>query len=269
MVQLNGERTAAVSSQEAAGDAAAKIVKRAVPTIEVDAILFRAANEFTSDEDARYYLQGVYVQPHPEKGALLTATDGYRLICIHDENGQCSEAAIVVVEGKAFNGVKVNKKKPDERPRLKLDAAGHVVLGTYRSLESAIIDATYPDYARVLKPVVKSLKKGIFGAASLRHEYLVGFSRVAALISSLTAIRLISTGESEPAVILFDGAPHAFGILMPMRTAIQNGMPAFMRSVLEPPPVPVAPPAAAKPKPKKKPAPKAAARPKARNLRRK
>lgn len=232
-------------------DAAAK-PKKKIPKIEVNAVLFRAANEFTSNEDTRYYLQGVYVQPHPEKGALLTATDGHRLICIHDETGECSEAAIVIVESN-LAGIKIDKKKPDAIPRLRLDADGHVIVGTYRSLESAIIDATYPDYARVLLPVVKALQKGVFAPASFRHDYLLGFSRVADTIGSdKKAIRLISTAESEPALILFEGAPHAFGILMPMRANCQNGMPAWMRPILEPLQAPPSPPpsAAAAPSPR-------------------
>jgi hypothetical protein len=265
----------AVIGHPAAEDAVPPKPVPKIPRIDVNAILFRAANECVSDEDTRYYLQGVYVQPHPDKGVLLTATDGHRLVCIHDESGSCDKAAIIIVEDRAFAGVKIDKKKPDEIPRLKLDADGHVVVGTYRGVESAIIDGTYPDYPRVLTPIVAALKKGAYVPASYKHEYLVSFGRIVSLITSGShAIRLISTGEADASLILFEGAAHAFGILMPMRTNCQNGMPAFMRPVLEPPKPPAAPPAEAAPapkakvraKPKKKPAakPKKSRRAKAR-----
>jgi hypothetical protein len=245
----------------AAEDASPPKAKKTIPTIDVNAILFHAANICRSTEDIRYYLNGVYVQPHPNGGVLLVATDGHRLVCIHDETGSCSEASIVLVDPRGFAGVKVDRKKP-EIPRLKLDAEGHVVVGTYRSIDSAIIDGAFPDYTRVLSPIVAALKLGTYAPASFNHEYLVSFGRISALIcDGKRAIRLIATDESSPALILFEGAPHAFGVLMPMRTSLQNGIPAFMRPVLDPPKSPAAPIAtkkAAKPKRKIAPKPKPA-----------
>lgn len=236
MVHLTTETASAPIVQASADKASTPAkAKSRIPAIDVNAILFRAANECVSDEETRYYLNGVYVQPHPEKGVLLTATDGHRLVCIHDETGSCDGAAVIMVKKAAWYGFKINPKKPLEIPRLRLDDYGHVVVGTYRSLESSIIDATYPDYKRILTPFVEQLKKGISVPASFNHEYLVGFSRIASLISSGSrGMRILSTAENDPCLILFAGAPHAFGILMPMRTNIGNGMPAWMRPVLEP-----------------------------------
>ena len=42
---------------------------------------------FAAKQDARYYLNGFHVKPHPEKGVILTATDGHCLVTIHDEDG--------------------------------------------------------------------------------------------------------------------------------------------------------------------------------------
>ena len=42
---------------------------------------------FASKIDVRYYLNGFHVKPHPEKGVILTATDGHCLVTIHDEDG--------------------------------------------------------------------------------------------------------------------------------------------------------------------------------------
>src|SRR5450759_523711 len=62
---------------------------------------FRAANECRSTEETRYYLNGVYIAPHPDKGVILTATDGHRLISLHDEAGKCSAAKIVNIDPQA------------------------------------------------------------------------------------------------------------------------------------------------------------------------
>lgn len=42
---------------------------------------------FAAKQDPRYFLKGFHVKPHPEKGVILTATDGHCLVTIHDEDG--------------------------------------------------------------------------------------------------------------------------------------------------------------------------------------
>ena len=42
---------------------------------------------FAAKQDVRYYLNGFHVKPHPQKGVILTATDGHCLVTIHDEDG--------------------------------------------------------------------------------------------------------------------------------------------------------------------------------------
>lgn len=42
---------------------------------------------FAAKQDVRYYLNGFHVKPHPEKGVILSATDGHCLVTIHDEDG--------------------------------------------------------------------------------------------------------------------------------------------------------------------------------------
>jgi hypothetical protein len=216
-----------------------------VPKIDVNAILFRAVNECRSYEETRYYINGVYVHPHPEKGVLLIATDGHRLACAHDKSGTCDGDAIIEAHPRAFAGVAVDKKKPDVIPRLRLDADGHLLVGTYRSTRPALIDGTYPAYARVLAPMVKAIQSGTFTPASFNHKYLASFSKIAEIVSAGTrGMRVVSTSEVDAALILIDGAPNIFGALMPMRASMQNGMPAFMRPVLDPLMNPPAPPAA-------------------------
>lgn len=42
---------------------------------------------FMAKEDIRYYLNGFHVKPHPVNGTVLTATNGHRVVTIHDEDG--------------------------------------------------------------------------------------------------------------------------------------------------------------------------------------
>lgn len=43
---------------------------------------------FMAVKDVRYYLNGFHVKPHPDCGVILSATDGHRLVTIHDKDGQ-------------------------------------------------------------------------------------------------------------------------------------------------------------------------------------
>ncbi len=42
---------------------------------------------FMAVNDVRHYLMGFHVKSHPESGVILTATDGHRLVTIHDKDG--------------------------------------------------------------------------------------------------------------------------------------------------------------------------------------
>lgn len=56
---------------------------------------FAAINLFAADQDVRYYLCGVYIEPHPEKGAIIVATNGHVMGMIHDPDGFCAQPIIV------------------------------------------------------------------------------------------------------------------------------------------------------------------------------
>lgn len=209
--------------------------------IDVNAIIFKAVNECRSYEETRYYLNGVYVHPHPIKGVMLVATDGHRMLCAHDETGKCDKAAIVHVDYKHLASVKADKKNPAP-PRLTVDAEGHVIVGTYRSIESAIIDGTYPDYPKVLLPVLKAVRERPSAPGSFNGDYLSAFAKVSKILAatdSYRSMRLVPFGETDPAIILFGSIDNVFGILMPMRSsAVSNLIPLFMKPVLEPDPAP-------------------------------
>lgn len=57
---------------------------------------------FMAINDPRYYLNGFHVKPHPEDGVILTATDGHRLVTIHDKNGM-SDGEYILPISKPLN----------------------------------------------------------------------------------------------------------------------------------------------------------------------
>ncbi len=210
--------------------------------IDVNMNYFRAAAECQSTEETRYYLNGVYISPHPDKGALLTSTDGHRLMVLHDVDGKCSAPKIVKVDPKAIDAraySTICKETPrDATARITVDDDGIVTVGTYRSLKSCFIDGTYPDWPLVVKPVLANAKARKYLPASYNQKYIAAFGRIATMLShdnnQSASIRIISFAENDPSLIRFGNIDHAYGILMPMRASSSNELPIWMKPILEP-----------------------------------
>lgn len=62
----------------------------------VSADLFRRTMMAQSTEETRYYLNGVRIEPCPEGGVLLIATDGHRLLVFRDADGFISGGSATI-----------------------------------------------------------------------------------------------------------------------------------------------------------------------------
>jgi DNA polymerase-3 subunit beta len=107
-----------------------------------------------STEETRYYLNGIYLHATEEKGVKLlraVATDGHRLARID---------LPLPAGAAALQGVIVPRKTVGELRKLLDEASGEVTIGVGESkirfafgdvvLTSKLIDATYPEYERVI-----------------------------------------------------------------------------------------------------------------------
>tara|TARA_R100000951_G_scaffold116755_1_gene130434 strand:- start:1578 stop:2264 length:687 start_codon:yes stop_codon:yes gene_type:complete len=71
---------------------------------------------FAAKNDVRGYLNGFHVKPHPDqRGVILTATDGHRLVTIHDEYGLADDQYILPITKELLAASKKTKTK-DKRP---------------------------------------------------------------------------------------------------------------------------------------------------------
>lgn len=87
--------------------------------INIDTRALRAASIFVSDEETRYYLKGVYIEPSPAGGVIAVAMDGHRLAAIHDPYGVAERPAILAMEWSS-KALKEAKREMTPR-RLDLD----------------------------------------------------------------------------------------------------------------------------------------------------
>ncbi len=199
--------------------------------IKFTASLYRAVSQVKSTEKTRYYLNGVYVQPHVDGGVLLVATDAHRMMVAHDASGTCKVAKIVALPKEAMTTPIVRNNEFVE-----VDADGVATIGVFRSTKTTFIDGTFPDWSRVLTPILNGAKKPSYALAAFNGNYVASFGKIAELLGTdkSSSIQVVSFSDHNPALILFPRSPEAFGILMPMRATLNNAMPAFMRPVMEP-----------------------------------
>lgn len=224
--------------------------------LQFDARLYAAAAICMSKEEKRYYLCGVFVEPHAVKGVTLTTTDGVRLICIHDESGSADESAIIALSADAL---KACKAKVSRQAQLcgavrvvTVDGADAIVseiatdnstgekteIGKVAISQKCRVDGTFPDYRRVVPRDLLGARNTTLGAgknADPGHfdaRQLSSLCDVAEMLSDAreSAVRVVCADASSPALILFSGAPYAFGVLMPVKGAEGCDVPAWLNA---------------------------------------
>lgn len=208
--------------------------------LRFNANLFRLAFTCASNEETRYYLKGVFVEPHAQGGVTLTATDGHRLVVIRDENGHADETAIIALG----DGLKQCKPKRGERRDIVIatgestayimqtivDDAGELQDSPIATAYSVRVDGSYPDYRRVV-PRAFAAK----GSPGFQGRYLAHFGDMACELATHQGyvraknhtgahqdnLRILCSDdtnpEGAPALVLFPSAEFAFGVLMPVR----------------------------------------------------
>jgi hypothetical protein len=189
-------------------------------TATVNADLFRIVANFISTEETRYYLRGVFIQRHQLRGVYLVATDGHRMMIVHDENGTTDRDMIVGLGKAALSACKPVKREPGERLlQIEDNCRAQVMAGMDQSLPVAIdhdviVNGTFPDWRRVACPSLDTTAPATFNGL-----YLADFGKAAkelARNNKIGGLRIIGAVD-QPNVIRFLGVDHAYGVLMPVR----------------------------------------------------
>ena len=205
-----------------------------------DANLFRIAYAAVSTEETRYYLNGVFIEPHHAQGVTMTATNGHVFLTIHDKTGSMGGLSPVIVKipPKLLKECKPTSKRCDTGHRtMTVEANGLVTVyfadrtkDDYSLTPStevgrfagAIIDGTFPDYRRVI-PVVK--ERGTEDTYSAKYIAMLADVAMQLSDSDYAPMSISSPGIGSPAIVNFDKNDHAFGVIMPIRRASDVIMP--------------------------------------------
>lgn len=180
---------------------------RIIINTAADIATLRAVALNQSDERTRYYLHGVYFEPQPDGQLRMTATDGHTLVtaqitCDHDltepvivpvpNNASLKKAAVITWDGTKWTYT-------DKRGNASLYPA-------------TPIDATYPDYPRVIP------KRDALGNPRAQTVFLpavLGKITDVALALGNPGIDIVGTGSNDPALVLFSGRRDIMMVAMP------------------------------------------------------
>lgn len=211
----------------------------------VNPLYLAAASLFAAKHDFRYYLQGVMIQPHPDGGAVIYATNGHIAGAFYDPEGFAKHQIIMSTpSAPLLRALKLKRYLREFKPRSCWIAERCAVVtygdwnrdisapdeeppelfgeATITTVQSELIDAKYPDitWDRVMPPSklehVYDRKAGpmpMFDA-----DVLQPFLDAARLLCPLkyAPLQIIYQGERESAVIRMDGQPNFYGVAMPM-----------------------------------------------------
>ncbi len=189
--------------------------------LRISAGVFGHAAEFVSQEETRWYLNGVYIEPAKE-GVVAVATDGHRLVAVFDKEGLIERPAII----RAQKGTLVRfRQKHDAIVKAEtlgakekaqpITARLYPTKGAIENLLLDEIDGTFPDWRRVMP--VDFPSNGVLPA--FQGRYLAAFDALARVGGHTGGVRVIARGKDEPAVVTpaCGSAWPWIGILMPIR----------------------------------------------------
>lgn len=180
---------------------------------EARATFVAAASLFVSKEETRYYLNGVCIEPHPEQGVLIVATDGHRMAILHDEEGHTNGRWICPLPKEIKAAAKGHRRIRFEDDRAVL------VDDETRLIDCAApaIDGTFPDWRIVLKDTIHNGCKNL--GIGFNGRYLAEFAKIGATLGLKNpCVTFAAANKEDPVLVRIDGAPEFLGVQMPMRS---------------------------------------------------
>lgn len=180
-------------------------------TITIPTDLLKAAAVCASTDQHRYYLNGVFVDPH----GYLVSTDGHRLFCAQIDLDTAHPVGTIIPNDaikKALTGFK------DVIITLTPNRLGDTLYTP--------VDGTFPDWRRVVPTDVSG------AIAQFDPAYVGDFGKVAKILGDKKGAPRIWHNGDSPAGIEFT-REGCFGVLMPMRvTGNGEGWGAYVKQTL-------------------------------------
>ena len=192
---------------------------------DLDAGLFMRVRRAISREETRYYLGGVYVEPHEDGGVLMVATDGRAMLVARDRSGVAPASAIIkltlpeetrpeygdcsedscALSPKTYENVRLTFNLPDNSACI---AAMNFASAPWQHAIVERIDGTFPNWRNVL----------MRGQSAQPRKGHTAWGINPALLSRICGPDMVTfqmTDNGTPVLLAFDGCSEIFGVIMP------------------------------------------------------
>lgn len=200
----------------------------------INARYYLEAGAFVTKEVSRYTLNAVRVEPHPEGGAAIIATDGHTMGIFHDRDGCCDESVTIAFRPEI---ARLAKAKKGTVRLLRVNGDLDIIQpATKNSPEQAIVrffnailtnSSQFPNWRQVLPDAEEAVHRADFNG-----KYLARCALGAAQYHS-DGISIFQKDENTQAVIR-TGRDDFVGIVMPMRLNVERPYPSAFQPFLKP-----------------------------------
>ena len=174
-------------------------------SIQLNTNILRAALICTSDEETRYYLQGVSIEPNP-RDLRVVSTDGHRLFCARID---------VVVDVDKFlipKDALARALKGYKHTHLYISREGN--LWRAGDVVFTPIDGVFPDsWPRV----IPQDPPATLTAAQFNPAYLADMKKIAEALDGKGSIASIYQDGMNPALVTFGAREDCLAVVMPHR----------------------------------------------------
>ena len=213
---------------------------------------FAAIHQCAAQKDVRYYLNAVHIEPHPQGGVVVVATNGHFMGAIHDPDGWIApgvQSVLIGAVSKRLLSACMARRGPDGEPPALLwiaekyslvssleDAAEEPELfGQHAHLteRTELVDGKFPDWRRVV-PSQRQHFEGQFPC--INGEYLEVFNKIGVMLSgqkrwSGGGMYLEASASNAKIVVRFnahDLIDRFVGVVMPMKgNEVKSILPAW------------------------------------------
>ena len=171
--------------------------------------------------DVRYYLNGVFIEPHEKGGVVVVGTDGHRMLMVNDFEGEIDEPRIIAFPSKCLTRMRLRGSR---EATLHLSDDGQSVLvevmfanGNVESFDAKIVDGKYPDWQSVTPVKLPSRPVGF----SANPHYVSHFGKVGDILGLRKQVFGMYTEDENKVVCVpfYQPKEHRLfvrGLLMPV-----------------------------------------------------
>lgn len=227
----------------------------------IDGKYYAEAGAFVTSDASRYALRAIRIEPHPDGGAVIVATDGHTMGVFHDKYATCSEPVTVEFRKEILPFLRpprAHKRASQILRCVQINGNLDVVNASFDHKQNAYVPsktlvtffdsicgegARFPDWRAVMPKTTPPLR------SDFNADYLHRF----AMLKRERSITIWHDEKCVNVAIVRNAYRDDFvGLVMPVRGGDHPAYPAYVQPLLEAPKVEPKPEVKTADKPKQK-----------------